>query len=78
MEKKVNKLLENSDLDSTLMNTIIQSILENIDELDEEVGPTQKMRYEVSKITDNLLLGEKPVDFNLKKKYIGNLLEVFF
>lgn len=66
MEIKVQQLMKHvqneESFTTATMNKIVSQILENIDEHEDQLGPTQKMRYEVSRVTDCLLLGDEFVD----------------
>jgi hypothetical protein len=63
MSIKINKLLKNikneENFDAPTMGLIVKNILENIEEHEDQLGYTQKMRYEISKVTDFLLLGDE-------------------
>ena len=76
MDKKISKLLKDSELDKKMLREIVDLIMENIEPLEESLGPTQKIRYEASKITDNLLLETPLIDFSKKSTYIDKLTEV--
>lgn len=84
MKVKINNLLKHvkneEGFEPSTMVTIVKDILNNIDEHEDQLGPTQKMRYEVSRVTDCLLLGDEFVDQSSSNalKYKEELKNVSF
>lgn len=55
---------QEDDFETKSLSKILQVTLENIEEHEEELGYTQKMRYQASRIADVLFLGEEFADPN--------------